>query len=299
MDKKNLKNTILQVNRRQALAGGLRAAGALAALPVVSSVLASQPFRLGITPVFLDNDAAVIDALRSGLQDALGVPVRMEQRRAYKEVTGMLLDGELDAAWLCGYPYLQHKDELEVVAVPLWHGKPLYRSYLIVSTDDTAKALDDLEGDVHAFSDPDSNSGFLVTASDLARKGKTVRDFFRRTIFTYGHRNVVRAVAAGLVRSGSVDGYVWEALATMEPAITSRTKVIYKSEWLGFPPVCIRKDNSGKPALRAFRKAVLKFDTFPAGHEALRLLQLDGMAPAPAGLFAGIEKRMQDYARMS
>ena len=40
------------------------------------------------------------------------------------------------------------------------------------------------KGDVHAFSDPDSNSGWLVTATALAGKGQTPERFFGQTIFT-------------------------------------------------------------------------------------------------------------------
>jgi len=275
------------VNRRTAVALG---AGFLAA-PYLAQ--AATRFRLGLTPVFLDNDAVIIAKLQSGLAGALGVPVEMEQRRTYKEVTEMLLEGSLDAAWLCGYPYLQNKDLLSLVAVPVWNGEPLYRSYLIVSTDDDAASLDDLQGDFHAFSDPDSNSGYLVTASDLALKGLRPDEFFGRSIFTYGHRNVVRAVASGLVRSGSVDGYVWEALANMEPAIADQTKVIARSEWLGFPPVCARSDRMGDADVSAFSRAVLEFDKSTAGRAALDLLQLDGMTAASPSLFDGIAKRMK------
>ena len=121
-----------------------------------------------------------------------------------------------------------------LVAVPVWRGGPRYQSYLIVGTEDEAANLTDLRGGTHAFSDPDSNSGYLVTATDLHRLGEQVDSFFSRSIFTFGHRNVVRAVADGLVRSGSVDGYVWEALSVIEPELTSRTRVIARSEWLGF-----------------------------------------------------------------
>ncbi len=279
-----------KLSRRTCLGLG---GGALfsAALPA----LAKTRFRLGLTPVFLDNDGAVIDRLRDALSTALGVPVEMAQRRTYKEVTQMLLDDALDAAWLCGYPYLQHKNALSLVAVPLWNDKPLYRSYLIVDANDTAASLDDLRGDIHAFSDPDSNSGFLVTASDLARRGQRVDEFFERTIYTFGHRNVVRAVSVGLVRSGSVDGYVWEALARVEPEMTARTKVIGRSEWLGFPPVCARTDRLRDPIVRAFQQAMLNFERVPGGSDALDLLQLDGMTLATPALFDGIAQRMRDY----
>jgi len=187
---------------------------------------AATGYRLGLTPVFLDNDAEVIQRLRDAFSQSLGVEISLEQRRTYEEVTALFLEGSIDAAWLCGYPYLQHKDALSLLAAPVWNGQPLYQSYLIVDTDNPATGLADLRGKSHAYSDPDSNSGYLVTVSDLVRMGERPESFFGRTIFTYGHRNVVRAVADGLVESGSVDGYVWEALARTEPDLTARTRVI-------------------------------------------------------------------------
>ena len=193
------------ISRRTLVGTGLAAlmAGRARAQPV---------FRFGLTPVFLDNDAAVIDGLRHALSRGMGREIELVQRRTYQEITGLLLERSVDAAWLCGYPYLQHADLLDLVAVPVWRGSPRYQSYLIVGTEDRAESLTDLQGGTHAFSDPDSNSGYLVTATDLRRMGEQVEGFFSRSIFTFGHRNVVRAVADGLMRSGSVDGYVWEAL---------------------------------------------------------------------------------------
>ena len=72
------------------------------------------------------------------------------------------------------------------------------------------------------FPIPDSNSGYLVTRGLLADKGTSPEAFFRQFFYTYGHRNVVRAVAAGLAQSGSVDGYVWEVLQEVEPELRKR-----------------------------------------------------------------------------
>jgi phosphonate transport system substrate-binding protein len=237
--------------RRQLLAWGT------AALVPTRPARASAPFRLGLTPVFLDNDAAVIDGLCAALSSLMGGSIKVAQRRTYQEVTGLLLEGSVDAAWLCGYPYLQHRDQLALLGAPIWHGQPLYRSYLIVSPEDEAQTLADLEGGLHAFSDPDSNSGWLVTASDLARMGRRPEEFFSRTFFCYGHRNVVRAVAGGLARSGRVDGYVWEALSELEPDLASGTRVLGRSEWLGFPPFVARTDRLEEPDILAFRNALL------------------------------------------
>ncbi|MGJ8586352.1 MAG: PhnD/SsuA/transferrin family substrate-binding protein, partial [Marinosulfonomonas sp.] len=145
----------------------------------------------------------------------------------------------------------------------------------------------------HAFSDPDSNSGYLVTVSDLARMGETPDAFFRRTIYTYGHRNVVRAVADGLVTSGSVDGYVWEVLTAEEPQLTERTRVVSKSEWLGFPPVCVRKDRLNTSVLQSFKTALFEFSETGPGSDVLQLLQLDGFTDADPSLYDGISARMK------
>ncbi len=278
----------MEPTRRAVLAG--------AAAVSAGAARGAGAFRLGLTPVFLDNDAAVIESLRAALAQSMQAPVAFEQRRSYREVTGLLLEGSVDAAWLCGFPYLQHEATLALLAAPVWQGAPLYRSYLIAAPDDPAETLADLEGGAHAFSDPDSNSGWLVTASDLARMGARPERFFSRTIFAWGHRNVVRAVASGLTRSGSVDGYVWEALAEAEPRLTARTRVVSRSEPLGFPPFAARADRADSAGLAAFRRALLGLADTPAGRAALALLRLDGMVPATRRLFDGIAARMRDAA---
>ncbi|MGF1659434.1 MAG: PhnD/SsuA/transferrin family substrate-binding protein [Rubrimonas sp.] len=282
------------VTRRRVVWCGL--AAALATARNAARAGAPDAFRLGLTPVFLDNDAEVVGRLRAALGERMGGPVDLVQRRSYQEVTGLLLEGAIDAAWLCGYPYLQHEDALALIGAPVWRGRPLYRSYLIAAAGDPAKGLADLAGGSHAFSDPDSNSGWLVTASDLARMGARPDAFFARAIFTWSHRNVARAVASGLTRSGSVDGYVWEALAAAEPALASRTRVIAQSEELGFPPFVARRDRIDRPEIAAFREALLSLAGTEAGRAALALLHLDGVAEGDRALYDGIAARMRDVA---
>ncbi len=268
--------------------------GAAVCAAQMARAQAVAPFRFALTPVFLDNDAAVIAALRDALAIAMGQEIALIQRRTYQEITGALLDGSVDAAWTCGYPYLQHRTDLSLLGVPVWRGEPLYQSYLIAAADDPATSLADLRGGTHAFSDPDSNSGYLVTASDLARMTETPERFFSRAIFTYGHRNVVRAVAGGLTRSGSVDGYVWEVLNSVEPDLTARTRIIARSERLGFPPFVARSDRMRETAVQACAAALQSFEQTDQGQAVLRLLFLDSITAADPSLFDGIATRMAD-----
>lgn len=223
-------------------------AGMTAALARPLPAWARAEFRIGLTPVCLTSDLDVTDGIRNYLSQAMSCPVEVVTRQTYEEITALLISGQLDAAWICGYPFVANRPRLELVAVPVWRGEPLYQSYLIVGHDRAPCAgIDDLQSDIHAFSDPNSNSGYLVTAALLAQRHRRPADFFRKTFFTYAHRDVVRAVASGLADSGSVDGYVWEVLAEAEPELTARTRVVSHSKWLGFPPVATAAQKAAAP----------------------------------------------------
>jgi phosphonate transport system substrate-binding protein len=125
----------MQGTRRALLIG----AATLAAPWVHATTPAS--FRFALTPVFLDNDASVIAALRTALATGMGQDIELVQRRTYQEISGAVLDGSVDAAWTCGYPYLQHRADLSLLGVPVWRGRPLYQSYLIVAADDPATGI--------------------------------------------------------------------------------------------------------------------------------------------------------------
>lgn len=244
--------------------------------------------RFGLTPVFLSNDLDLLARLGAFLERRTGGTVELVMRRTYQEITALLVSGQLDAAWICGYPFVQYRDRLALVAVPVWRGDTLYRSYLIVPKGRAATDLAHLRGDIHAFSDPDSNSGFLVTSALLARNGLHPDTFFRKAIFTYGHRNVVRAVASGLAQSGSVDGYVLEVLREVEPALAGRVAVIRASEWLGFPPVAAPR-GAGEAA-EAIRHALLAMADDDEGREVLAWLRLDGFALRRPALYDPIAR---------
>lgn len=280
------------VGDRRLFLAGLAATGTIAAIP--GTLWADDAeVRFGLTPVFLSSDLELLSKLEAYLGDRLQRPVRLITRRTYQEITALLLSGHLNAAWICGYPFVQHRGRLSLLAVPVWRGRPLYRSYLIVDRDRRAEGILDLRGDMHAFSNPDSNSGYLVTQALLVELGLASRTFFRKAFFTYSHRDVVRAVSVGLAQSGSVDGYVWEVMSEIEPELTSRTRVIRKSEWLGFPPVACARASRDTEIATAIKHALLTMSEHPVGREALDMLRLDGFTAGEPALFEGIARKYE------
>lgn len=246
------------------------------------------PLRIGLTPVFLDDQVAFVNLWRNYLERQLGRRVAFVQRGSYREVVDQLRQGQLDFAWLCGYPYVRHRDRMKLLAVPLYGGKPLYRSYLIVPTHDTTtRSILDLRGKVFAYSDPDSNSGYLFTQYSLRRLDEKPATFFGKTFFTWAHRKVVDAVAVGLAQGGAVDGYVWDTLALSHPELTAKTRIAERSPEFGFPPFVAR--STVAPAeFTAMQAVLVRMRDDKEGAALLKRLNLDGFEAGSPALFDGV-----------
>jgi phosphonate transport system substrate-binding protein len=274
------------LTRRQSLArrSVLLGIGAVATfLPL--SAAASQPFSFGLTPVFLDNDIELLAMLERYLTGRLRRPVTLVKRRTYQEISALLISGQLDAAWICDDPYVQYRKQLTLLAVPVYHHRPLYQTYVIVNEASRAQEFDDIRGTVHAFSDPDSTSGYLITRWLLALRHTTPAQFFRDFFFTYAHRNVIRAVGSGLAESGSIDGYVWDVMRQREPDLVRKTRIIYRSERLGFPPMVAPNALASEPAVKDFAAALFDMPSDPLGRGILNILALDGFTKGTPDMY--------------
>ena len=218
-------------------------------------------------------------------------PAAVVNRRSQRETAEMLLSGRLDAAWICDLAFVQNKDALTALAVPLYHGRPVYQTYIIVNEASAARTFEDLRGTQHAFSDPDTASGYLTTYWLLRLRRETPASFFRNFFFTYGHRNTIRAVATGLAESGSVEGYVWEVMKQKEPELVNKTRIVFRSEQFGFPPIAVLTASLDSPPIQALEAALLGMKSARLGPEILSILALDGFTKPTAELYDSIAEK--------
>lgn len=265
----------------------------IAAAPLVArgqTPSRQEPVRIGLTAVILDDQAAFLEEWRSYLERQMGRPVRFLQRGTYRGITDLIRERKLDFAWICGAPFVRLRAQAVLVAVPVYQGKPLYRAYLIAHVaDDSTRSILDLRGKIFAYSDPDSNSGYLYVQHRLHEMGEDASRFFGRTFFTWAHRNVVSAVAEGLAQGGAVDGHVWETLRRQHPAQVLRTRVIGQSPEFGYPPIVARSDLP-QGELASFQSVLLGMEHDPRGRELLARLNIDGFSLADASLYEGIAR---------
>lgn len=258
---------------RRAFSGSLLALGAGTACG--RTARPEEPtIRFGITAVFLYDRLKMLARWQSYLEAATGVRVQFIQRGVYSPIIDGLRAGQIDFAWICGFPYVLHARELRLLAVPVWRTRPVYQSYLIAGQTSAIASLDDLRGRSFAFSDPLSNSGYLYVRYLLARRNTRADSFFGRSFFAHSHPNVVEAVADGLADGGAVDGYVWEVLAEVMPGLTSRTRVIQRSPEFGFPPLVAGAHVTAR-AFARMQRALLAMHDAPDGRAVLAELRLD------------------------
>ncbi len=258
------------------------------AWPVTASA-ETAPLRIGLTPAFLHDRHGLMAEWQSFLEHRLGRPVKFVLRDSYSDTMNLIKQGQLDAAWLCDYPYVLMKSRVRLLATPLNEGRPYYRSYLIVPTrDTTTKSIADLAGKVFAYADPYSNTGYLAPRYELIKRGLDPRNHFRKTFFTWSHRKAVEAVALHLADGAAVDSYIWESLAKLAPDLTGRTRIVNRSGEFGFPPF-VASNSLADADFQALRRVLMEMTRDAEGRDLLAKLHLDGFIEASPSLYANVE----------
>ena len=261
------------------------------------SQAADKLLRIGFTPALLNDQYALLVVWQDYLQRSMKRPIEFVQRDSYRETMDLLQQRKLDFAWVCDYPYVLMGDDVKLLAVPVSHGRPIYRAYLIVPTKDThTRSIEDMKGTVFAYSDPQSNTGYLTPRFDIKQAGQDPATFFRRTFFTWSHHKAIEAVASGLAQGASVDSYVWDSLAKVSPELTAKTRVVKQSEDFGFPPFVANR--SVVPAdFDAMRAALLDMNKNSAGRALLEKLNLDGFIAGSPDLYRRVSHMAATFDR--
>lgn len=271
--------------------------GACAALAMAPARPASAAgaLRVGMTPAFLHTQHGLLADWRAYMESKLHRPVEIVQRDSYRETMDLLRLEQLDFAWVCSYPYVYLKQQLRLVAVPLYLSQPFYRAYLIVSLKNRhIKNLSQLRGKIFAYADPYSLTGHLVPRYQLRRMGEDPEKFFSRTFFTYSHRNLIEAVADGLAHGASVDGYVWDSLNALKPDITGRTFPVSRSQEFGFPPVVARQ-GVAEADFTAVQNMLIRMRLDKQGNSLLQHLNLNGFVHGSPDLYNEVAEMMRAF----
>ncbi len=280
--------------RRDFLRGLSAAALGLLPAPLLARP-AKHTIRIGFTPAFVHDQHALLADWRVYMEKRLGLKVEIVQRDSYRETMDLLRLKQMDFAWVCDYPFLHLKDLVRLMAVPLYKGQPLYRSYIIVPVgNQKATGLKDLKQTVFAYADPLSNTGYLYPRFAIHKMGDKPQDYFRKTFFTWSHKKVVEAVAMGFAQGGAVDSYIWETLDRIHPELTQRTRIIQRSPEYGFPPFVGHRELDPE-LFGQVQNFLLTMHRDPEGAALLKRINLDGFVRGDIHLYDGVAEMMRVF----
>jgi phosphonate transport system substrate-binding protein len=240
----------------------LASAAVAAALAVPAVAQDIEEFRIGILGGENANDRLNAYACLSDKTEALlGVPVKLFAPADYNGVIQGLLGGTIDMAWLgaSGYAatYLEDPEAVEPVLVKVNEdGGYGYFSVGFARKDSGITSLDDMQGKVFGFGDPNSTSGYLIPSIEIPQAtGASMEsgDYFGEVRFTGGHEQTIIAVANGDVDGGVTwadglgaweDGYNSGALRKASDAgLVDMNELveIWKSKPIPEGPIVLRK----------------------------------------------------------
>jgi phosphonate transport system substrate-binding protein len=144
------------------------------------------------------------ECLRAQIEELLGVETKLFAPADYNGVIEGLIGGNLDLAWLgaSGYAkvYLEDPEAVEPVLVKInVDGSYGYHSIGFARADSGIASLDDMEGKVFAFGDPNSTSGYLIPSIEIPQKGYSMEpgEYFGDVVFSGGHEQTIVGVYNG------------------------------------------------------------------------------------------------------
>ncbi|WP_394179898.1 phosphonate ABC transporter substrate-binding protein [Yoonia maritima] len=151
------------------------------------------------------------ECLRGYTEEELGVETKLFAPADYNGVIQGLLGGTLDMAWLGASSYaaihIQDETAVEPILVKInLDGSYGYHSIGFARADSGIKSLEDMQGKVFGFGDPNSTSGYLIPSIEIPQQtGASMEsgDYFGEVKFTGGHEQTIVAV-----NNGDVDGGV-------------------------------------------------------------------------------------------
>jgi len=252
-------------------------------VPDIPTAAATTPLRLGIGSMITPKEGYVFyQQLGRYIEQRLQRPVQLVDRGTYDAFNKLLQESALDLAFICGGPYVEGKDafDLQLLVKPeTISGETVYYSLILVPAGSPATTLEDLRGKSFAFTDPKSNTGYIVPSAMLARANETPKRFFGEINFTYAHDRSIRAVAEGVVDAAAIDSLIYDYLAQVEPKLTSRVRILLRSPAYGIPPVVVRPDLP--PEIREkLRTLLLDMDNNAEGQKILNSMLLRRFVPA-------------------
>jgi phosphonate transport system substrate-binding protein len=191
--------------------------GAAAGAPGATGHVDAKPLRIVMSAAFVsESGIGVYEEIAKYLKLKTGTKIEFITGLSYSTINGMMEEGAVDCAFICGLPYVMLHDRpapaatlivAPIMNAPRYKGQPKYYSDLIVRNDSPYQSIHDLAGRTYVYNDELSNSGYNLPRYRLLKLGLT-SGFFGKVLRSGSHEESIRMVAAGEADASFVDSLV-------------------------------------------------------------------------------------------
>lgn len=228
------------------------------------------------------------------ISEKLNYEVEFKQRKTYQEANDLLANNEVDMAFICSLAYVMAKEEntVELLAMPLFNGKPFYQAYIIAHNSSNIENFRQFKGKSFAYTDPLSNTGKLYAQKRITELGFNLETYFSKTMYSNAHDASIQLVSKKIVDGATVDGLIFEYLAKNHPEKVKNITVIEKSEEFGIPPVVVSK-NIDAVTKQKLKNIFLTIHNDSVGKQILSKLMIDKFIEGDDSNYNSIRKNLE------
>jgi ABC-type phosphate/phosphonate transport system substrate-binding protein len=169
------------------------------------------------------------------------VPVEFVEHAPPRLLSELWARDDLGVVQMCGLPASLRAPAPIILAAPLpsparYAGKAVYMSDLAVRADSTFQTLQDTFGGVAGYTLKDSQSGYFAFRYFLMTKHPQGK--YRQIVGgLMNARGIVKALAAGEIDVGPLDGYAWDLIRAGDPEFAAQVRVIAATDPTPMPPL--------------------------------------------------------------
>ena len=228
----------------------------------------SRPKKLTLVSYLAPNMFGFYEAVGAYLSRVLGVETQLRQSHYDPLEDPMMLQNELDIAFICGLPFARRQqiapDQLQVLVAPVmqasrYANRPVYFSDIIVSVQSGIHSFDELAGKTWCYNDLGSNSGYNLVRQRLIQGGYS-SNFFSKVIPSGSHQRSIRLVAEGQADCAAIDSTVLEQELRDFPELSPHLHIIESIGPCPMPPV-VAAQRLGSALINALQTALCQPDT--------------------------------------
>jgi phosphonate transport system substrate-binding protein len=201
------------------------------------------------------------------------------------EIYRLLESKSVDIAFISSVLYVigKRKNLVDLLAVPVKHGKPTHHACIIVQKSSPIRSWSDLEGKRFAFTDELSLTGYYFPI----RKSGVALAHWHEVYFTGSHDQSVSLVNRGLVDGASVDGSVLDEIIERSPESAANVRVMEVSPEYGMQPIVVGK-NVPSSVRSLIQRSFLSMNSDSTGKSILAELGIDKFIPGDDSLYASV-----------